>query len=132
MKRRWASQSSANSSTGSASLRARRRRSWTATTCWSSRGRWSDGGSFHANLRASDGLKPQKRRYVEMEQAPDRVREVYERALPHYERLQAFRLLVTVPKNALRDDATDIRFILTEINTGNQATYDSIFRGPER
>jgi cytochrome c oxidase accessory protein FixG len=48
------------------------------------------------------------------------------------DRLQAFRLLVTVPKNALSDDATDIRFILTEINTGNQATYDSIFRGPER
>ncbi len=53
---------------------------------------WWDGGSFHANLRASDGLKPQKRRYVEIEHAPDRVREVYERALPHYERLQAFRL----------------------------------------
>jgi hypothetical protein len=41
-------------------------------------------------------------------------------------------LLVTVPKGALVDDAADIRFILTEINTGTQAVYDSIFRGPER
>ena len=48
------------------------------------------------------------------------------------DRLQSFRLLVTVPKGTLADDAADIRFILTEINTGTQAVYDSIFRGPER
>ncbi len=48
------------------------------------------------------------------------------------DRLQSFRLLVTVPKGALADDATDIRFVLTEINSGTQAAYDSIFRGPQR
>lgn len=48
------------------------------------------------------------------------------------DRLQSFRLLVTVPKGALADGAADIRFILTEINTGTQAVYDSIFRGPEQ
>jgi cytochrome c oxidase accessory protein FixG len=48
------------------------------------------------------------------------------------DRLQSFRLLVTVPKDALASDAADIRFILTEINSGTQAAYDSIFRGPER
>ena len=53
---------------------------------------WWDGGSFHANLRNSDGLKPQKRKYLEMDSLPDRVKEVYERALPHYEHLHANRL----------------------------------------
>jgi cytochrome c oxidase accessory protein FixG len=48
------------------------------------------------------------------------------------DRLQSFRLLVTVPKGALADAAADIRFILTEINSGTEATYDSIFRGPEQ
>ena len=31
---------------------------------------WWDGGSFHANLKASTGLKPQARRYVEVADAP--------------------------------------------------------------
>ena len=54
---------------------------------------WWDGGSFHANLRNSDGLRPQPRSgYIDIAQAPDRVREVYERVLPHYEHLYAHRL----------------------------------------
>lgn len=53
---------------------------------------WWDGGSFHANLRNSDGLKPQTRKYVEMDDAPERVKEVYQRALPHYRQLHRFRL----------------------------------------
>lgn len=54
---------------------------------------WWDGGSFHANLRNSDGLKPQARtQYIDIEAAPDRVKEVYERMLPHYEHLHAHRL----------------------------------------
>jgi len=53
---------------------------------------WWDGGSFHANLRNSDGLKPQKRKYVEIDFLPDRVKAVYERVLPHYNHLNAHRL----------------------------------------
>ncbi|MEM9330535.1 MAG: sulfotransferase family protein [Pseudomonadota bacterium] len=53
---------------------------------------WWDGGSFHANLRDSDGLKPQKRKYVELDALPNRVLEVYQSALPHYEHLFAHRL----------------------------------------
>jgi hypothetical protein len=53
---------------------------------------WWDGGSFHANLRDSDGLKPQKRRYVDIGDVPDRVKDVYEDVLPHYRHLHAHRL----------------------------------------
>ena len=53
---------------------------------------WWDGGSFHANLRNSDGLKPQQRRYVEIENTPPRVQEVHARMRPHYDHLYAHRL----------------------------------------
>jgi len=53
---------------------------------------WWDGGSFHENLRNSDGFKPQKRRYIEIDQLPDRVKQVYQRALPHYQHLYEHRL----------------------------------------
>ena len=52
---------------------------------------WWDGGSFHANLRNSDGLKPQKRRYVELADTPHRVQDVHSRARPHYDHLYQFR-----------------------------------------
>lgn len=54
---------------------------------------WWDGGSFHANLRNSNGLKPQTRTgYIDIERAPARVRDVYERVIPHYRHLHAHRL----------------------------------------
>ncbi len=53
---------------------------------------WWDGGSFHDNLRNSDGLKPQPRKYVEIDKLPDRVREIYDQVLPHYEHMHAHRL----------------------------------------
>ena len=54
---------------------------------------WWDGGSFHANLRNSDGLKPQPRKsYIKIEEAPTRVQEVYERVMPHYEFLHQHRI----------------------------------------
>ena len=54
---------------------------------------WWDGGSFHANLRDSDGLKPQDRTaYVDIDAAPERVCEVYARMEPHYRHLHANRL----------------------------------------
>ena len=53
---------------------------------------WWDGGSFHENLRSSDGLKPQKREPIDIVRAPDRVKEIYETVLPHYEHMHAHRL----------------------------------------
>jgi hypothetical protein len=53
---------------------------------------WWDGGSFHANLANSDGLKPQQRRYVELSDAPERVRQVHRRMKPHYDHLYHHRL----------------------------------------
>ena len=55
---------------------------------------WYDGGSWHQNLRDSDGLKPQPRQYIDIEQAPDRVKEIYDIVLPHYQHLYAHRLSV--------------------------------------
>ena len=53
---------------------------------------WWDSGVFHENLRNSDGLKPQVRKYIDIREAPDRVQEVYERVLPHYAYLRQFKL----------------------------------------
>jgi hypothetical protein len=53
---------------------------------------WWDGGSFHANLRGSDGLKPQPREYIDISAAPDRVKEIHEIVLPHYQHLHMHRL----------------------------------------
>ncbi|MBT5500007.1 MAG: sulfotransferase family protein, partial [Thiotrichales bacterium] len=55
---------------------------------------WWDGGSFHENLRNSDGLKPQKRNYVEVNDLPDRVKKIYDAVMPHYNELYAQRLKV--------------------------------------
>lgn len=46
------------------------------------------------------------------------------------DRLQSFRMLVTSPRASLESDSSNIEFILTDINTGGTATYDSVFRGP--
>ena len=53
---------------------------------------WWDGGSFHANLAQSTGLTPQKRKYVDLENTPDRVKRVYRRMMPHYQHLYQNRL----------------------------------------
>ncbi len=53
---------------------------------------WWDGGSFHANLKNSTGLRPQKRKYIEISQAPARVQHIYRRMKPHYDRLHANRI----------------------------------------
>jgi hypothetical protein len=55
---------------------------------------WWDGGSFHANLAKSTGLTRQARRYVEVADAPERVRQVYRRMKPHYDHLYRHRLTV--------------------------------------
>jgi len=48
------------------------------------------------------------------------------------DRVQSFRLLVSVPASALGDESEDIRFILEEVNKTAVARYDSVFRGPEK
>lgn len=54
---------------------------------------WWDGGSFHQNLRDSDGLKPQERTaYVDITETPVRVQEVHAQVLPHYQHLFEHRL----------------------------------------
>ena len=61
---------------------------------------WYDRGSWHGNLRDSDGLKPQPRAYIDITEAPDRVKEIYDIVLPHYERLHAHRLTAPAPAKA--------------------------------
>lgn len=56
---------------------------------------WWDGGSFHANLANSTGLVRQPRKYVNIDEAPERVRRVYRRMQPHYAWLHAHRIQVT-------------------------------------
>ncbi len=59
---------------------------------------WWDGGSFHANLRDSDGLKAQARsQYVAIDDMPDRVKSVYEKMMPHYQHLHQYRLRAAAP-----------------------------------
>lgn len=53
---------------------------------------WWDGGSFHANLAKSTGLTRQERRYIDISDAPERIKQVHRRMLPHYEHLYAHRL----------------------------------------
>lgn len=53
---------------------------------------WWDGGSFHANLAKSTGLKPQARKYVEISDAPARVQQVHRRMKPHYDHLYQHRI----------------------------------------
>ncbi len=55
---------------------------------------WWDGGSFHTNLAQSTGLTPQKRRYLEVADAPARVRRVHRRMKPHYNHLYKHRFRV--------------------------------------
>ena len=53
---------------------------------------WWDGGSFHENLKKSNGLKKQPLETVDFEESPDRVKEVYEIVRPHYEHLVSHRI----------------------------------------
>ena len=53
---------------------------------------WYDNGSWHENLRNSDGLKPQPRQYATIENASERAQAIYRTVLPHYQHLHAHRL----------------------------------------
>ena len=53
---------------------------------------WYDGGSWHASLRGSTGLQAQPRQYIDISDAPDHVKRIYDICLPHYEHLYQYRL----------------------------------------
>ena len=55
---------------------------------------WWDGGSFHANLANSTGLTRQTRKYINIDDSPARVQQVYRRMIPHYQRLYEHRVTV--------------------------------------
>jgi hypothetical protein len=57
---------------------------------------WWDGGSFHQNLRNSDGLKPQPRKAADISNASDHLKRCFEEVLPAYE---------TLFKHRIRDEA---------------------------
>lgn len=52
---------------------------------------WYDGGSWHGNLRASTGIKRQKRSYVSLDHDPH-LQRAYDACLPHYEALLRHKL----------------------------------------
>ena len=58
---------------------------------------WWDGGTFHANLRDSDGLKPQPKRHGDISTSPDWVKRIYDEVYPHYDYLYQQR--IKNPKN---------------------------------
>ena len=60
---------------------------------------WYDGGSWHQNLRESTGLRAQPRQYIDISQAPDRVKAIYETVLPHYQHLYAHRMTQSISKH---------------------------------
>ena len=51
----------------------------------------SDEHGFHDSLKASTGLKPQKRNYPPLDSSADMMR-LYEASLPHYEALKRFKV----------------------------------------
>lgn len=54
---------------------------------------WWDGGSFHENLRNSDGLKAQAKTSIDLADAPERVQAVVAELQPHYDHLYRHRIL---------------------------------------
>ena len=54
---------------------------------------WYDRGSWHANLKGSDGLKPQPRKNIDISQVPDKVKCIYATCRPHYEHLYRHRII---------------------------------------
>ena len=58
---------------------------------------WYDGGSWHEKLKGSTGLQPQKPGYVDIADASDYAKELYDIVRPHYEHLYQYRLKAKVP-----------------------------------
>ena len=54
------------------------------------------------------------------------------RATVRPDRVQGFRLLLTLPGDRMASPSMDIQFVLKNLETGETATHDSVFRGPAR
>ena len=48
------------------------------------------------------------------------------------DRLHSFKLFVSAPGEFLPRESVGVRFLLTDLESGTRAHYDSIFRGPKR
>jgi cytochrome c oxidase accessory protein FixG len=70
----------------------------------------------HIRLVGAEDTNEWRQTFLEVE--PDAVR--------------SFRVYVSFPKEALDGEATDITFVLMDINGGGRTTYDTVFRGPEQ
>ena len=53
---------------------------------------WWDGGSFHENLRNSNGLKPQPIKHPTIDALSERAKSIYQEVKTHYEHMHQFRL----------------------------------------
>ncbi len=71
-------------------------------------------GLSGAEISVAGGVAPDKKFTV----APDK--------------LASYRIFLKVDREALENEATDIEFVLTDSVSGTEATYDSVFRGPDR
>jgi len=49
-----------------------------------------------------------------------------------HNRVKSYRLFIAVPGSQINSASADIEFVLTDIDTGQTSTYDSVFRGPEK
>ncbi len=45
--------------------------------------------------------------------------------------LESYRVFVSAPLDALDEDSTDLRFLITDKDSGTQVGYNSVFRGPK-
>lgn len=62
--------------------------------------------------------------------------DIGESATPYFtvkpDRLHSFRLFVSAPGEVISSEATDIRFVLNDLNSSIKASNDTVFRGPEK
>ena len=52
----------------------------------------NDDSIWHQSLRNSDGLKPQPRKIIDLEDLPETMQRLYDDFLPHYQHLFSYRL----------------------------------------
>ena len=48
------------------------------------------------------------------------------------DQLRSFRLFVTLPRDVLEGESTEIEFVLIDVNGEGRASYNSVFRGPDQ
>jgi hypothetical protein len=48
------------------------------------------------------------------------------------DRLASFRVFLTVPAADVRGESAQVTFVVSDTASGDQAVYDSVFRGPSK